>query len=76
MTSNRVEDLARLEPILAATRSQIDALQLRRLQETVRQAYANNAHYRRKFDAVRASPDSIQSLGDLAQLKPHERARA
>jgi phenylacetate-CoA ligase len=56
------------EPILAATREQIEALQLERLRETLRHAYDHNAAYRRKFDAARVRPEELQTLNDLARF--------
>ena len=47
-----IAELAALEPILGASRDELEALQLERLQSTLRHAYANNAAYRRKFDAA------------------------
>ncbi|HEY1530100.1 MAG TPA: phenylacetate--CoA ligase PaaK [Galbitalea sp.] len=50
------------------SRDELEALQLARLQETVRHAYANVPHYRSKLDAVGVHPDDIRSLDDLAKL--------
>ncbi|MEV7828340.1 phenylacetate--CoA ligase PaaK [Microbacterium enclense] len=44
------------------------ALQLERLQWTVRHAYENVALYRRKFDEVGVHPDDIRSLDDIRLL--------
>ncbi|HEY0803178.1 MAG TPA: phenylacetate--CoA ligase PaaK [Steroidobacteraceae bacterium] len=56
------------EPILSATRDQLETLQLERLKSTLHHAYDNNASYRRKFDAAGAHPDDLRSLSDLAQF--------
>lgn len=45
-----------------------DALQLKRLQETVARAYYNVPHYRRVFHALSIEPQDIQSLKDLSKL--------
>jgi phenylacetate-CoA ligase len=45
-----------------------DALQLKRLQETVTRAYHNVPHYRRVFHTLGLDPQDIQSLGDIARL--------
>jgi phenylacetate-CoA ligase len=63
-----VQELLAAEPILGATRAQLDSLQLERLRSTLHHAYANNASYRRKFDAAGVHPDDVHSLGDLARF--------
>jgi phenylacetate-CoA ligase len=45
---------------------ELAALQLTRLQATLRHAYDNVEHYRRKFDAAGVRPEDCQSLADLA----------
>ena len=50
------------------TRPELEALQLTRLQETVRHAYANVPHYTRVLDAAGVSPDDIRSLEDVRLL--------
>ena len=47
---------------------ELRALQLTRLQETVRHAYANVPTYTRKLDEAGVAPDDIRSLDDLARL--------
>ncbi|MEJ1090894.1 phenylacetate--CoA ligase PaaK [Microbacterium istanbulense] len=59
------------EPLDAAerlTRPELEALQLVRLQETVRHAYDNVPHYTRALDAAGVSPDDIRSLADVRLL--------
>jgi phenylacetate-CoA ligase len=68
MSSQDVQDLIALEPILGASRDEIEALQLERLRSTLRHAYANNAGYTRKFDAAGVHPDQLRSLSDLARF--------
>ena len=68
MSSNSILELAALEPILGATRDQIESLQLQRLRSTLQHAYANNANYKRKFDAAGVHPDDLRSLADLARF--------
>ena len=68
MSSQDIQDLIALEPILAASRDEIEALQLERLRSTLRHAYANNAGYTRKFDAAGVHPDQLCSLADLARF--------
>lgn len=50
------------------SRDELEALQLVRLQETVRHAYRNVPFYTEKFDGVGVHPDDIRELGDLAKL--------
>jgi phenylacetate-CoA ligase len=68
MSSQDIQDLIALEPILGASRDEIEALQLERLRSTLRHAYANNAGYTRKFDAAGVHPDQLRSLSDLARF--------
>jgi len=57
-----------LEPIERASRDEITALQLRRLQATLERAYQNVPHYRAAFDAAGVHPQDCKSLGDLARF--------
>jgi phenylacetate-CoA ligase len=50
------------------SRDELEALQLVRLQETVRHAYTNVPHYRTKLDAADVHPDDIRALDDLTRL--------
>jgi phenylacetate-CoA ligase len=54
--------------ITRASRDEISAVQLQRLQATLRRAYERVPHYREKFDACGVSPDDLQSLEDLAKF--------
>ncbi|MEP6885637.1 MAG: phenylacetate--CoA ligase PaaK [Gammaproteobacteria bacterium] len=63
-----MRELIALEPILGASRDEIEALQLERLRTTLQHAYANNAGYTRKFDAAGVHPDQLRSLADLARF--------
>ncbi|HEU4624737.1 MAG TPA: phenylacetate--CoA ligase PaaK [Steroidobacteraceae bacterium] len=53
------------EPIETASIDELRALQLTRLQATLRHAYDNVRHYRRAFDAAGVHPDDLRSLDDL-----------
>lgn len=57
-----------LDPIETAPVDELRALQLARLQWSVRHAYDHVAHYRRAFDEAGVGPDDIGSLADLARL--------
>jgi phenylacetate-CoA ligase len=63
-----IQALAAAEPILKASRAQLESLQLDRLQSTLHHAYANNTSYRRKFDAAGVRPDDLHTLADLARF--------
>ena len=63
-----IQELVATDPILGATRAQLESLQLERLRATLRHAYANNASYRQKFSAAGVHPDDLRSLSDLAQF--------
>jgi phenylacetate-CoA ligase len=68
MNSHNIQELVALEPILGATRDELESLQLTRLQATLRHAYANNPNYKRKFDAAGVHPGDLRSLADLARF--------
>ena len=57
-----------LDPIERASRDEITALQLRRLQATLRNVYGHVPHYRKAFDAAGVHPDDLKSLADLARF--------
>ncbi|WP_337995766.1 phenylacetate--CoA ligase PaaK [Oleispirillum naphthae] len=57
-----------LDPIETASRDEISALQLSRLQWTVKHAYDNVPHYRAKLDAAGVRPEDIRALSDIARL--------
>ena len=63
-----IQALAAAEPILSASRAQLQSLQLERLQATLRHAYANNASYRRKFDDAGVCPEALRTLDDLERF--------
>jgi phenylacetate-CoA ligase len=57
-----------LEPIETASRDEISALQLQRLQTTLQHAYDKVPHYRRSFDAAGVHPSDCKQLSDLAKF--------
>ena len=57
-----------LEAIETASRDEISALQLQRLQGTLARVYENVPHYRQAFDAKGVRPQDCQSLADLAKF--------
>jgi phenylacetate-CoA ligase len=57
-----------LEPIETASRDELQALQLKRLQWTLRHAYDHVPHYRAAFEAAGFHPNDLRSLADLARL--------
>jgi phenylacetate-CoA ligase len=60
--------LSVLEPIETASRAEIEALQLERLQWSLRHAYENVPHYRGSFDAAGVHPRDLKELGDLQRF--------
>jgi phenylacetate-CoA ligase len=57
-----------LEPIEKASRDELQALQLGRLQSTLKHAYGKVPHYRQSFDALGVHPSDCKSLGDIAKF--------
>ena len=57
-----------LEPIELASRDEIGAVQLKRLQLVVRHVYSNVPHYRKAFEAAGVTPDDLKSLADVAKF--------
>jgi phenylacetate-CoA ligase len=57
-----------LDPIELASRDEITALQLQRLQATLHEVYRNVTHYHRAFKAAGVHPDDLKSLADLAKF--------
>ncbi len=58
-------DPGALEPIETASRDELAALQLARLQVTLRSAYDNVPLYRAKFDRAGVRPEDCRALEDL-----------
>ena len=57
-----------LDPSERLSTDELRALQLERLQWTLRHAYTNVPFYRRKFDAAGVHPDDCRTLDDLAKF--------
>ncbi len=57
-----------LDPIEKASVDELRALQLKRLQATLRHAYENSLVYKVKFDAAGVHPDDCKSLADLSKF--------
>ena len=57
-----------LEPIEKASRDELQALQLSRMQAQLTHAYTKVAHYKNKFDAAGVHPSDLKSLADLAKF--------
>jgi phenylacetate-CoA ligase len=57
-----------LEHIEKASVDELRALQLERLKWSVRHAYDNVSHYRKKFEAHGVRPDDLKRLEDLAKF--------
>ncbi|HFB54714.1 MAG TPA: phenylacetate--CoA ligase, partial [Hellea balneolensis] len=63
-----VDECVKHEPILAASRDEIEALQLKKLQWSVRHAYDNVPMYTKKYDAAGVHPDDLKHLDDLEKF--------
>ncbi|MBI4986926.1 MAG: phenylacetate--CoA ligase [Rhodocyclales bacterium] len=59
---------AGLEPIETASRDELQALQLQRMQWSLQHAYDNVPHYRAKYDAAGVHPRDLKQLSDLAKF--------
>ena len=57
-----------LETVEKTAPEELKALQLTRLQWSLKHAYENVAHYRRKFDAAGVKPEDCRRLEDLARF--------
>ncbi|MCC1492607.1 phenylacetate--CoA ligase PaaK [Cognatishimia sp. F0-27] len=57
-----------LDPIETASIDEIRALQLDRMQWSLRHAYNSVPHYRARFDAAGVHPDDLRDLKDLARF--------
>ncbi len=58
-------DRASLDPIEIASRDEIGALQLERMQWSLQHAYDHVPHYRRAFDEAGVHPRDLRGLADL-----------
>ena len=63
-----------LDPEERMSVDELRALQLQRLQWTLRHAYDNVPFYRRGFDAHGVHPDDCRDLADLAKFPPTTKA--
>ncbi|MCI0158924.1 phenylacetate--CoA ligase [Leifsonia shinshuensis] len=66
-TARAALDVAEVDPATIG-RDELRALQLRRLQWTVRHAYENVPFYRATFEAAGVAPDDIRTLDDVRLL--------
>jgi phenylacetate-CoA ligase len=57
-----------LEPIERASRDEITALQLGRMQKTLQHAYDNVPHHRKAFDQKGVHPSDLKQLSDLSKF--------
>jgi phenylacetate-CoA ligase len=63
-----------LDPAERLSVDELRALQLERLQWTLRHAYENVPHYRQAFDAAGVHPDDCRELADLARFPTTSKA--
>ncbi len=64
----RTPEPSDLEPIERASRDELQALQLQRMQWSLQHAYDNVPHYRAAFDAAGVHPSDLRTLADLAKF--------
>ncbi|QJD89873.1 phenylacetate--CoA ligase [Duganella dendranthematis] len=64
----RIPEPSDLEPIERASRDELQALQLQRMQWSLKHAYDNVPHYRAAFDAAGVHPDQLRTLADIAKF--------
>ncbi|HEY6823578.1 MAG TPA: phenylacetate--CoA ligase, partial [Steroidobacteraceae bacterium] len=57
-----------LEPVEKCSEKELKRLQLERLRWSLKHAYDNVPHYRKKFDAAGVRPEDCRALGDLARF--------
>ncbi|CAI8176918.1 MAG: phenylacetate--CoA ligase PaaK [Planktomarina sp.] len=57
-----------LDAIETASRDEIEALQLQRMQWSLAHAYSNVAHYKDSFDKAGVHPNDLKSVTDLARF--------
>jgi phenylacetate-CoA ligase len=67
-------DAALLDAAERVSVDELRAVQLERLQQTLRHAYENVAHYRRAFDEAGVHPDDCRELADLAKFPTTSKA--
>ncbi|SFT50564.1 phenylacetate-CoA ligase [Geodermatophilus amargosae] len=67
-------DPATLDPAERLSVDELRALQLERLQESLRHAYENVPHYRQAFDTAGVHPDDCRDLADLARFPTTSKA--
>ena len=66
--TGRISHANVLEPIETASRDELTALQIERLQGRFSRVYQRVPHYRAKFDAAGVHPDDLKTLDDLARF--------
>ena len=64
----RIPEPSELEPIERASRDELQALQLQRMQWSLQHAYDNVPHYRAAFDAAGVHPGDLKTLADIARF--------
>src|SRR6187551_2856129 len=65
---DRTPDQTTLDPVERVSVDELRALQLDRLQWSLRHAYDNVPHYRAAFEAADVHPDDCRELADLARF--------
>lgn len=68
MSNGFPSETLNLDYFTKASQDEIQALQLKRLQWTLRHAYQNVPMYRTKFDAAGVHPDDLKELADIQKF--------
>ncbi|HMT92477.1 phenylacetate--CoA ligase PaaK [uncultured Thiothrix sp.] len=68
MSTGFPSETLNLDNFTKVSRDEIQALQLKRLQWTVKHAYQNVPMYRAKFDAAGVHPDDLKELADIQKF--------
>ncbi|MBL4871396.1 MAG: phenylacetate--CoA ligase [Robiginitomaculum sp.] len=63
-----IDECVKQEPILAASRDEIEALQLKKLKWALHYAYDNVPMYKKKYDNANVHPDDLIHLSDLSKF--------
>ncbi|HCN89741.1 MAG TPA: phenylacetate--CoA ligase [Oxalobacteraceae bacterium] len=66
--TQRNPDPRDLDPIELASKDELQALQLERMQWSLKHAYDNVPHYRASFDAAGVHPSDLKTLADLGKF--------
>jgi len=61
------------EEMECISRDDLEELQIRRLQDTVKRVYENVPYYKRKLEENNIYPEDIESLEDIKKVSLHDK---